>query len=225
LSAAPTRFLRRSLVLVVLRSVPVLAGVAILLGCEGQPGLPEPTASPLVALRAPPGALQTVARVTLTVTGSGMQTMTRDLSIAGNQATGTLTVPAGENRTFSVVAADAQGATLATGSRTVDLQAGSSPTVSIDLVAAGSIVGSWRFDYDASMYEIWTFDAAGGFEDYLYVDGDVHTAVGTYSTAGNQLTITVDLLSLAYTYSIGGGGNELTITDDEGYSWTFYRVA
>jgi hypothetical protein len=63
-----------------------------------------------------------------------MQTITQDLAIQGSQASGTVTVPAGEDRTFAVQAKDSQGTVLATGSTTRDLEPGSSPAIQIELV-------------------------------------------------------------------------------------------
>jgi hypothetical protein len=108
-------------------------GLVLLYGCGSHTTEPQPVACPTLVLHAPAGALQNVARVTATVSGPGMNSMTRDLTIQGNQATGTLTVPAGQDRAFSVQARDAQGTVLASGSRTIDLEPGSSPTVSIAL--------------------------------------------------------------------------------------------
>jgi hypothetical protein len=110
-----------------------------LVGCGGEIVRPELTAHPQLVLTAPPGVLQNVAQVTVTVSGPGMTTMTRNLTIQGSQATGTLTVPAGEDRRFSVEAKDAGGGVLATGSRTVDLEAGSSPTITIALSIPTSV--------------------------------------------------------------------------------------
>jgi hypothetical protein len=68
-----------------------------------------------------------------------MDTVTRNLSIDGNQATGTVRVPAGENRTFAVEAKDSSNEVLATGSATRDLEAGTSPTVTISLSIATEV--------------------------------------------------------------------------------------
>ncbi len=116
-----------------------VAALAALASCSSQIVRPELTAEPHLVLAAPPGVLQAVAQVAVTVSGPGMTTMTRNLTIQGNQATGTLTVPAGEDRRFSVEAKDADGGVLATGSRTVDLEAGSSPTITIDLLILISV--------------------------------------------------------------------------------------
>jgi hypothetical protein len=110
-----------------------LLAVLLLHGCGTHTTEPELVASPRLILHAPAGILQDVARVSVTVSGPGMDTIARDLTIQGSQATGTLTVPAGQDRTFSVDARDSQGTVLASGSRTIDLEAGSSPTVSIAL--------------------------------------------------------------------------------------------
>jgi hypothetical protein len=111
----------------------LLVGVTALAGCGGYVTEPETASHPQIVLQVPGGALQDVATVTLTVTGPGMNAITRNMNVQGRQATLTLSVPAGEDRTFTVSAKDAQGTVLATGANTVDLEAGSSPTITIPL--------------------------------------------------------------------------------------------
>lgn len=117
----------RSMVLLLIASIFVVAG------CGKDAQSPELLCTPLLVLQAPAGALQDVATVTVRVTGPEMDAVTGNLSISGNQATGTVRVPAGENRTFTVEAKDSENQVLATGSTTRDLEAGTSPTVTISL--------------------------------------------------------------------------------------------
>ncbi len=199
----------------------------VLYGCGNHTTRPHDTASPGLVLQAPADALQDVAKVTITASGPGMQSVTETWNVqeGQNSVSGTMTVPAGDDRVFAVTAKDAGNSVLATGtSDPVDLAAGDSRTVTIPLDVAWSIVGSWRIDYDATWYEIITFESGGGYEDYVYLDGDVYTFAGTYQVSGDQVTITVEGSSTTYWYSISNDGNELTITDDQGWSWTLYRV-
>jgi hypothetical protein len=205
--------------------VLLLAGLLLVHGCGSDPASPGPTACPHVVLQAPSGALQGVATVTLTVTGPGMSAITRNMNVQGQQATLTLSVPAGDDRVFAVTAKDAGNNVLATGvSDPVDLVAGDSRSVTIPLQVTGSIIGSWRYDFDSYTYWIFTFEAGGVYKEYLYYYGDEYTWVGTYQISGNQVTTTVEGDSYTYLYEIGGGGNELTLTDEYGDSVTFYRV-
>jgi hypothetical protein len=188
---------------------------------------PENVSHPQLVLRVPADVLQDVAKVTVTVTGPGMQEMSATWNVQSGQhsVSGTMTVPAGDDRVFTAAAKDAGNTVLATGaSAPVDLVAGDSRSVTIPLEVAGSIIGSWRIDYDATWYEIITFESGGGYEDYIYLDGDVYTFTGTYQVSGDLVTITLEGSSTTWWYSIGAGGNELTLTDHEGWSWTFYRV-
>ena len=61
---------------------------------EVNPGLPKPM------------NLTTITTVRVTVNGPGMSEINKNLSISGNQATGTLTIPKGENRHFLVEGLD-----------------------------------------------------------------------------------------------------------------------
>jgi hypothetical protein len=175
-------------------SAPLLAGLTALLvlsSCTGTLVTPEPEAQVGLVLTAPAGALQNVARVTVTVSGPGMDSMTKDLTIQGNQATGTLTVPAGQDRTFSVQALDAQGTVLASGSRTIDLEAGSSPTVSIAL----DIPTEQELYYDDGTpdYEVSLADWDGLGAEFSASGAAAVTAVKLYLwDAGNFLLVVAD---------------------------------
>jgi hypothetical protein len=114
--------------------IPLLpALVFVVAGCSKDSSSPELLCTPQLVLHAPAGVLQDVATVTVRVTGPDMDTVTKNLSINGNQATGSVRVPAGESRTFTVEAKDSSNEVLATGSTTRDLEAGTSPTVTISL--------------------------------------------------------------------------------------------
>jgi hypothetical protein len=87
-------------------------------------------------LHAPPGVLQDVAKVTITVSGPGMQDITATWNVpAGQQSvTGTLEVPAGNDRVFTAAAKDINDTILGYGSsEPIDLAPGESRTVSITL--------------------------------------------------------------------------------------------
>ena len=120
------------------------ASIFVVVGCGNDVSSPELLCTPRLVLQAPTGVLQDVATVTVRVTGSDMDTVTKTLTISGNQATGTVRVPAGEDRTFTVEAKDSNSEVLATGSTTRDLEEGTSPTITIAL----SIITEVELVYD-----------------------------------------------------------------------------
>lgn len=210
----------RSMVLLLVASIFVVAG------CGKDAQSPELLCTPLLVLQAPAGALQDVATVTVRVTGPEMDAVTGNLSVSGNQATGTVRVPAGENRTFTVEAKDSENQVLATGSTTRDLEAGSSPTITVTLSIA-SIVGYWGRSFEGGneyfLFEsdnTYEYDWYDNFGDLFYFD------YGTYTTSGDQLTLTSDLGgdTWSYTYTLTNGGDTLTVWY-EGSSFVFTRIS
>jgi hypothetical protein len=213
-----------------LKSVHLLLVLTTLLmvSCSRNVTEPELSCTPKLVLQAPAGVLQDVAAVTVRVTGPDMDAVTGNLSISGNQATGTVRVPAGESRTFMVEAKDADGEVLAEGNTTRDLEAGSSPTVTVTLsIPSYDIVGYWGRSFEGGTeyfllesdhtYEYEWYD---DFGDLLYFD------YGIYSTSDDQLTLTSDLGgdTWTYTYTLTDDGNTLTLSY-EGTSFVFTRIS
>ncbi len=190
----------RSVVVLLAAIAPAILGPA--LSCSPSPTSPGPTARPALVLQAPAGALQDVATVTLTVTGPGMDAITRSMNVQGSQATLTLTVPAGDDRTFTVSAKDSEGAVLAAGSTTVDLEAGSSPTVSIAL----DIPTEQELYYD------------DGTPDYEVSLADWDGLGVEFSTSGTAAVTAVKL------YLWDAGNFLLTVSDDPPPSWGSTQV-
>lgn len=77
-----------------------------------------------------------VAAATVEVTGSGISTtITAELTVSAGVATGSVTVPTGSNRTFTIRTFDEGGVEVHRGSVTVDIVEGQNPNVSITLQA------------------------------------------------------------------------------------------
>jgi hypothetical protein len=204
-----------------------VASSLILVGCGKDVTQPESLCSPRLILQAPTGVMQDVATVTVRVTGPDMDAVTKSLTISGNQATGTVRVPAGENRTFTVEAKDANNEVLATGNTTRDLEAGTSPTVTVTLnIPSHDIVGFWGHPYDGGTeyFQFWE-DNAYEYQDWDDFGDLINYDSGTYSTSGDQLTLNSDwgFGWPVWTYSVTDGGNTLTLSY-QGNSYVFTRI-
>jgi hypothetical protein len=114
----------------------MVVGAVILCACGRNAAGPEGASHPQLTLRVPTDVLQDVAKVTVTVTGPGMQQMSATWNVQSGQhsVSGTLTVPPGEDRVFAAAAKDAADNVLAYGtSEPIDLAAGQTRTVTIEL--------------------------------------------------------------------------------------------
>ena len=80
-------------------------------------------------------AVQDIARVTITVSATDMDTITEDLAIEGRKASGALEVPVGIDRIFTVDAYEGN-ALRYKGSETIDIPAGDPISLDIDLEPA-----------------------------------------------------------------------------------------
>lgn len=111
-------------------------GTVALAACAGDSTGPddEPIGVPITIQANIAGT--TIAAVTVEVTGPGISTpITQNLAVSGDVASGTLTVPTGSNRTFTVTAFDANAVETHRGSTTAAVAEGTNTSVSISLVS------------------------------------------------------------------------------------------
>ena len=96
------------------------------------------------AVTQPPGDASLVVRVNVAGTAVAMVVvevsapdiptpLVFNIAVAGGVASGTITIPAGSNRTIAIRAFDGAGVETHTGSTTMTVQAGTNPTISITL--------------------------------------------------------------------------------------------
>ena len=90
---------------------------------------------------------------------------------------------------------------------------------------ASSIVGTWEYEED-DYYEEITFKSSGTVVIYSeeYYDGewDEWEERGTYSVKGNKLTTDIDDEINTVTFTVTS--KKLTITDEEGDIYIYYKV-
>jgi len=79
-------------------------------------------------------SVQTIDRVTIVVSGPGMENISQDLTIEGNQASGTIEVPAGDSRMFRAEAYIGPVIYYSGNSAEIDIVAGQMVTVNIAMI-------------------------------------------------------------------------------------------
>jgi hypothetical protein len=110
----------------------VITAVAAIAGCAGDV-TPPPGGEGVFNVTANVSQT-TVAMVVVVVTGPGITTpLTFNLTISGGVASGTVTIPAGADRTIAMHAYDNSGIETHQGSVTVNVSAGANPPVSLVL--------------------------------------------------------------------------------------------
>ncbi len=120
----------------VLRAAALVAGAVGLCAWGCNVADPKDASHPQLVLWVPTDVLQDVAKVTVTVTGPGMQEMSATWNVQSGQRSvnGSMAVPAGDDRVFTAAAKDAGNNVLAYGtSEPLDLAAGQTRAVTIEL--------------------------------------------------------------------------------------------
>jgi exo-beta-1,3-glucanase (GH17 family) len=140
------------------RAIASALAVVVMVACAGCGGgetgeAPAAEDAGMVSLRvvlgtgvaqvAPSAAVADIAEVTVGVTGPEMKEMTASLELhpAAGEATGTLEVPQGIDRTFEVEALDADGNALFAGENVADIEAGRTTSVTVHLWPVSAEVG------------------------------------------------------------------------------------
>ena len=122
----------------VLRAFAALA-LAATVACGDEPTPPPQVAESVVAisLTLTPEQLAAIAAMSVEVTGPGITTpIVVTLDVGGATVNGTVRVPVGTARVFTVRAFSAQGQEIGAGSATANVQAGSNPAVTVQLNVA-----------------------------------------------------------------------------------------
>lgn len=135
------------------RLLPALA-LALVAACDESSAPPREVDAPVsISAVLTPEQQAIVAGMSVEVTGPGITTpIVATLDVAGANVNGTVRVPAGANRTFTVRAFDAQGVELYSGSATVTVRAGDNPPLAISL--GGTAAGSVPIDVTIGSYTI-----------------------------------------------------------------------
>lgn len=121
-----------------------------------------------------------VAGMSVEVTGPGIGTaIIADLTVNGAQVNGTVTVPVGSSRTFTVRAYDGGGIETHVGSATASVSAGTNPPLAVRLAAT---TGSVPIDVTIATYGVTLTPATAS----VAVDGEVTLTAGV--TASNGTT-------------------------------------
>jgi hypothetical protein len=113
-----------------------VVSVAIInLACRSTTTPDEPTGGDAtVTISLQIAVASAVAAAAVEVTGPGISTaITAELSVSGGTASGTVTVPTGANRTFTLRTFDEGGVEIHRGSVTVNITEGQNPNLSITL--------------------------------------------------------------------------------------------
>jgi Regulator of chromosome condensation (RCC1) repeat/PKD domain len=129
-------------------------GVALLAACTDPATPPSEGVHAPVTISAVLTAAQqaVVAGMSVEVTGSGIPTpIIVTLSVSGATVNGTVQVPVGASRTFTVRAFDAQGRETYDGSATADVVAGTNPPLTVRLTA---IEGNVPIDVTIGTYGV-----------------------------------------------------------------------
>ncbi len=88
--------------------------------------------------------------------------------------------------------------------------------------SAVKLIGTWRYDYGGSNYEILEFKSNGKYEVEFYDNNDYEFGYsGNYTVSGNKITLWVEGKTMMVTYSLSG--DQLTLFW-EGNPITYYRV-
>src|SRR4051812_46758746 len=116
-----------------------LAALATTVACGGGPAPPPQVTETEVAISATLTAEQqaVIAAMSVEVTGPGISTpIVVTLNVAGATVNGTVRVPVGSGRVFTVRAFNAQGQEVGSGSATASVVAGTNPTVTVPMNVA-----------------------------------------------------------------------------------------
>jgi hypothetical protein len=130
--------LTRRPVLTAFRTIAGLA-LATTLACSDSPTPPRQVVETEVAISATLTAEQqaVIAGMSVEVTGPGITTpVVVTLNVSGATVNGTVRVPVGTGRVFTVRAFNAQGQEVGSGSATIDVVAGTNPTVTVAMNVA-----------------------------------------------------------------------------------------
>jgi len=142
-----------------------------------------------------------ITKVTVTITASDLETITKDLTGSGDDYSGVIEVPQGSGRTFSIEAKDANNIVQYEGSTTKDLNAanetiditleGKYPnavTVTVGTVTDNSIILNWTqsTDTDFSFYRITRKETSGSHDvnDDKLVDLTTSKSTTSYTDTG-----------------------------------------
>lgn len=135
------------------RLLPALA-LALFASCDDSSAPPRDVETPVsISAVLTPEQQAVVAGMSVEVTGPGIGTpIVATLDVAGANVNGTVRVPAGANRTFTVRAFDAQGVELYSGSATITVRPGDNPPLAIAL--GGTAAGTVPIDVTIGSYTI-----------------------------------------------------------------------
>ena len=139
-----------------IRRAFALAALATTVACGGDPTPPPQGTETEVAISATLTAEQqaVIAAMSVEVTGPGISTpIVVTLNVSGATVNGTVRVPVGSGRTFTVRAFDAQGQEVGSGSATSNVVAGTNPTVTVPLNVA-TLTGDVPIDVTIGSYTI-----------------------------------------------------------------------
>ena len=112
-----------------------LAVLAAAVGCrDATPPVQPQVAEVAISAVLTPAQQAVIAAMSVEVTGPGITTpIVVTLTVAGATVNGTVRVPAGTGRVFTVRAYDAQGNEIGSGSSTSDVRVGDNPAVTVSL--------------------------------------------------------------------------------------------
>jgi len=215
----------------------MLTGLMLLMaGCGGggDGGEPAPTTGTVqISVQLPAGAAQmlteqapTVSRVEVIVTGADMTQMKRELTWNANtdSASGTLTVAAGTNRTFTVNIYDDTDALVYTGTATSNVAAGQTTTVQVtiyrvtggaDIIAGmGTIV--FHSNRDGEFFDVYVANPDGsGVTNITNNPADDHNA--DWSPDGTKICFASDrneAVGVTRLWTMNADGSNLTRLTD-----------
>lgn len=127
------------------QSSPLALALLLILGCGDTVPVASENQTESASFRVGVGKVAIAAglvRVELVVTGPGMAEIREDLSLDGETATGSVEIPVGPNRIFTLNGYSADGTLLYTGSQLADVVAGERIRVPIVMTPLGGSVPS-----------------------------------------------------------------------------------
>jgi alpha-tubulin suppressor-like RCC1 family protein len=130
--------------------------VAATLACASDPTPPKAVAETDITISATltPEQQAVIKALSVEVTGAGISTpIVVTLDVTGATVNGTVRVPVGTGRVFTVRAFDAQGHEVGSGSTTSNVVAGTNPTVTVPLVVA-TATGDVPIDVTVGTYGV-----------------------------------------------------------------------
>lgn len=221
------------------RAFVVSAGlvlVSVLAGCFHSPS--DPTNDPEnVDLLVTAAVTSVVAVVVVEVTGPDIETpLAFNLDVEDGTASGTITVPAGSNRTITVTASDSKGIDTHRGSVTVDISAGENDLIQITILplAGGQpiqvVIATLAITITPSAATIAVGETVALAAEVRDPDGPVAATVSWASLAPAIATVDADGIvtghapgdaQIVATYAGVGGSAAITVSSDNPAALSF----